>query len=402
MKKSLIIPFLMLVLSVFSNAGAQTFENFTTANSGLPDDFVCGGVAIDTSGNKWFATASGVAVFDNTNWTVYDTSDGLIDMYANAIAVDKNNNVWVGTASGVSRFDGSSWTSFTTADGLIDNNITAIAGDIDGSVWFATLYGASKLSGSVWTDFTTSDGLPSNEILCLTIDSLGNKWFGTMMFGLAKYDNSSVTVINAADKLIDTNVFAVAVDDELNTWAGTWYGASLFDYSNNWMADYDTAQGLFNNYIRDIDIDSKGNVWFALFADYNQEGGISKFDGSSWQSFTMTDGLVDKQVIRMALDSYDNLWIATGMGVSKLSAASGIGSYSRNNGPGVYPSPADDYVVISGNPDDETEIMVFSVSGQKLFSCISDHDVRLNTAGFTNGLYYVRAGTRHSAFVVSH
>jgi len=55
---------------------AQVFTNYSTIN-GLPDNYV-NGVAVDANNNKWFGTQAGVGKFDNTNWTIYTTAQGLL------------------------------------------------------------------------------------------------------------------------------------------------------------------------------------------------------------------------------------------------------------------------------------------------------------------------------------
>ena len=52
-------------------------------------------------GNIWIGTwYGGLARFDGTNWTVYNTSNsGLPDIYAKSIAIDTFGNIWIGTNS---------------------------------------------------------------------------------------------------------------------------------------------------------------------------------------------------------------------------------------------------------------------------------------------------------------
>ena len=43
----------------------------------------------------------GLAKFDDTNWTVYNTSNsGLSDNYVLSLAIDENGNKWIGTRGG--------------------------------------------------------------------------------------------------------------------------------------------------------------------------------------------------------------------------------------------------------------------------------------------------------------
>ncbi|MEI6765904.1 MAG: two-component regulator propeller domain-containing protein [Bacteroidota bacterium] len=405
--KTIINRLIILVLILSGSAvKSQVFTNYTTVE-GLPDNFIIGGVAVDTNNNKWFGTAVGVAKFDDVNWTVYDTADGLVDNYTSCIAVDKNNNVWVGTNFGVSKFDGSAWTTYTTADGLIDNGVIYIAADIDGSVWFATTAGVSKYDGVTWTDFTTTDGLPSNNIDYIAVDAAGNKWFGTVMGGVSMYDNSTFTNISMAtmDSLQDDNVFAVGIDNSGHKFIGTWYGISELDNANNWFANYDTASGLYNNYVRDIKVDSNDNVWVGLFADYNTQGGISKFDGSTWTSYTMADGLVDKQVIRLAVDKNNVVWIATGNGVSKLQDFSGITESNTDNTFRIFPNPATDLlkVDISGLPQEVTNIEIYNAT-QKVreYSLNSNFgSISIPVNELNAGMYFLRLGNSVEKFIIT-
>jgi ligand-binding sensor domain-containing protein len=295
----------------------------------------------------------------------------LVDNYITCIAVDKNNNIWVGTQSGVSKFNGTTWASYTSSDGLIDNAVNYIAGDIDGSVWFATFSGISKFNGTTWTNFTTANGMTTNEITFITVDKFGNKWLATQMKGIMKYNNTTFDSITkaTADSLLDDNVFTIAIDTNGNKWIGTWYGMSEFNNAESWVANFRTVNGLYNDFVRDIGFDSKGKMWIGLYADYNLDGGITRYNGSTWTSYTETDGLIDAQVIRMAIDKQDNLWVATGGGVSKVTDLSGINSYEQNNSFKVYPNPTKDFVNINliGLKDKSSQkLYVFNTLGQKV------------------------------------
>src|SRR6187549_1921549 len=111
--KQHVLIFLLIVfgLDVFP----QAFINYHRFNSPLPDNSVRT-IAIDTQGRKWFGTDYGMAVFDDTNWTVYTTlNSGLTDNTIKCIRFDANDVAWICTGlGGVNKFDGTNWTSFTT------------------------------------------------------------------------------------------------------------------------------------------------------------------------------------------------------------------------------------------------------------------------------------------------
>jgi len=72
----------------------------------LPDKNVeC--IAIDNDGNKWIGTdGGGLAKFDDTNWTVYNTANSsLPNNYISIITIEGNGNKWIATSSGLAVFN---------------------------------------------------------------------------------------------------------------------------------------------------------------------------------------------------------------------------------------------------------------------------------------------------------
>jgi hypothetical protein len=207
------------------------------------------------------------------------------------------------------------------------------------------------------------------------------------------------------DSLQDDNVFAVGIDNFGHTFIGTWYGISELDNTNGWFANYDTASGMYNNYVRDIKVDSNNIVWVGLFADYNTDGGISKFDGSTWTSYTMADGLVDKQVIRLAVDKNNVVWIATGNGVSKLQDFSGITENNAGEAFRIFPNPATDVlnIDISGLPHDVTKIEIYNAT-QKVREYglhYNSGSVSLPLNELNAGMYILKMGSSVEKFIIT-
>jgi ligand-binding sensor domain-containing protein len=69
------------------------------ANSGLPHNDVYA-LAVDGS-DIWIGTWGGLAKFDGTNWTVFNTmNSGLPDDSVYAVAMDGSDTIWAGTRMG--------------------------------------------------------------------------------------------------------------------------------------------------------------------------------------------------------------------------------------------------------------------------------------------------------------
>jgi ligand-binding sensor domain-containing protein len=381
----ILVSFLLTIIKV----QGQNFQNFTTTE-GLPDNFVLG-IAVDTNNVKWVATANGVGRYNDTAWTIFRTADGLVDNYVYCIAVDKNNQIWAGTDYGVSKFNGTTWTNYTTTDGLIDNNINNIYGAADGSVWFASQNGVSKYNLGTFTNYTTTEGLSSNAVSSISSDNAGNLWFCTQMGGVSKFNGTTFTNITktTTDSLLDDNTFAIAFDHDNNRYIGTWYGITKLNSSDAWACNYRLEDGLYNNFVRDMKTDSEGNIWIGMFADYNFDGGISKFNGTSWVSYSVTDGLVNTQVTGLAIDKQNKPWISTGGGVSKLNANTGIEINSANPAVDVYPNPAKNVITINANNQDY-KMTIVDVQGRLMAEqMLLPESNQISINGYTSGIYYI-------------
>ena len=105
----------------------------------MPNNYVLS-IAIDDNGTKWIGTGNGLAAFDGTNWTVYNTSNsGLPGNQVRTIAIDDNGTKWIGTPDGLAAFDGTNWTVYNTSNsGLPRNGVGSIAIDDNGTKWIGT------------------------------------------------------------------------------------------------------------------------------------------------------------------------------------------------------------------------------------------------------------------------
>ncbi|OQA91071.1 MAG: Two component regulator propeller [Elusimicrobia bacterium ADurb.Bin231] len=273
----------------------------------------------------WMGTAGGVVKWNTTNDTyrLYTTIDGLANNDVNSIAIDSAGNKWFGTNSGVSKFDGTNWTTYTTANGLADNDVNSIAIDSSGNKWFGTYGGVSKFDGTSWVTYSTStSGLANNPVVSIVIDSSGNKWSGTWSCGVSKFDGTNWTTYNTSNSgLVSNYVGSIAIDSSVNIWVTT-EGGGVSKFDGTTWTTYNTASGLTNNWVNSIAIDDSGNKWFGT-----DGGGVSKFDGTTWTTYNTASGLADNYVKSIAIDSAGNKWFGTGGGVSMLKAGAANPTY---------------------------------------------------------------------------
>jgi ligand-binding sensor domain-containing protein len=127
-------------------------------------------ITIDSRGNQWFGTDAGaekhVGLKAKENWTLYTTSEGLIQNRIHAIAEDNQGGIWFGTEGGVSRLFNDEWTGYAVADGLASDTVYDISFDSEGNAWFATHRGISQFNGIRFTNIIISSifELPAREL----------------------------------------------------------------------------------------------------------------------------------------------------------------------------------------------------------------------------------------------
>ena len=119
------------------------------------------------------------------------------------------------------------------------------------------------------------------------------------------------THFTETEGLINNSVNCLTIDSDQNVWFGTNNGASMFD-GENWTS-YNTAETpeLLSNSITAIFASTIGSTWFG--SDF----GISVFDGSSWLLFTEADGLGDDRINSITEDENGVIWVGEKDGISK-------------------------------------------------------------------------------------
>lgn len=96
-------------------------------------------MASDKAGNIWVGTTKGLAKYDGTQFTYFDTKTSLLpgNLILNLLA-DKNDRVWIGTPDGLLCIDKDKQTVYDKKNGLKTQRIVGLAQDNSGKVFIAT------------------------------------------------------------------------------------------------------------------------------------------------------------------------------------------------------------------------------------------------------------------------
>lgn len=115
-------------------------------------------------------------------------------------------------------------------------------------------------------------------------------------------------------------VRSLAVEKAANSlWVGTSVGVMEIDLKTIQPKNVFTrSDGLANEYVFGIGIDSKGYKWFGTNA-----GGASRYKDGKWKTYFPMHGLADYWIYCFANDKAGNLWIGTWAGANKYDVNTG-------------------------------------------------------------------------------
>jgi ligand-binding sensor domain-containing protein len=137
--------------------------------------------------------------------------------------------------------------------------LTAIGIAPDGEIWVSAETGIYRYDGYTWQKISPPWlGKTAANVSSMAISEDGTAWFG---FSYMPPDFPPCgTQIEGIEE----------------------YG--VYRYDGKYWTHFTTEDGLVDNKICDIKIDSNGNVWFGSY-----DKGISRFDGETWQSYLISE-----------------------------------------------------------------------------------------------------------------
>ena len=204
-----------------------------------------------------------------------------------------------------------SYTIDNTNGGLSSNRIFSIYRDNQGNIWIGTRRdGVFRFDGKKWRSITTKNGLSGDTVMAITQDNKGNMWFGTNG-GATRFNGLTWTRFTHEDGLPYLRseygyIWDIFLDSKDNLWfAGDAGSVSRYDGSTWKSFTIGTAESRPS--VTAIAEDHQGNIWFGTYG-----GGVTRYDGVEWKLYTSENGLVDDDVVYdIKVDSRGIIWVAT-------------------------------------------------------------------------------------------
>ena len=155
--------------------------------------------------------------------------------------------------------------------------------------------------------------LPFAGTRSIVPDGNGGFWVGTYGGGVAYVDSLGAVTVYGTESVNEIRsdiVSSVAVDKS----GGLWFtqNASYTDMTQNrgigylnggTITWYEKGNEIPDNYVQAIELDEKENVWFGSAV------GLTRYDGTSWKTWTKADGLPADSVGVIKSDGNGGLWV---------------------------------------------------------------------------------------------
>jgi signal transduction histidine kinase/ligand-binding sensor domain-containing protein len=307
---------------------AQRYHVHTyTQEDGLPSSLVWD-VLQDATGRMWFATRTGIAVYDGAQWRTFHQTDGLAHPEQAVLALDANGILWSASPASLtlSRWDGERWNTLPPVPRIEDRPLQI--GSLATGDWGAgdriavglERHGLVVGDGATWRHLGPQEGL-AGEVLALG-STRGGLLVGTEA-GLYRLQGGRLEALPLAFPTApaDGAVRGLAVESLDGGGERVWLAGQ------QWIATLEGPEGTALT-LRHGAL----NLAFPTLADRlvlepdRQDGiffgnalGLARLDGDGvLETLGATSGLVTQGVTSMFLDRERHLWVGSGRGVTKI------------------------------------------------------------------------------------
>lgn len=318
-----------------------------TSREGLPNDFVSN-VHVARSGVLWITTRGGMCQFKNGHLErvyfqtdspgrnpeslgVYEDRRGKLWAFGDTYLVNledgkhlnhfggndaastriwslcegRNGELWIGTSGkGLYCFVDDKFLPVTLHNGELASDVRAICEDRQGNLWLGTHGdGLVRLQRRSVRALDSNAGLPNRSPVCLAVSPQGRTWIGFDRGGLYETTTGNFEPVPSGPAPgLQNLVSTICLGPDSNLWVGT-PGTGLYCLAKRQTLHLTTADGLSDNAILSLAVDSEGALWVGTAARLHRiaDGVIA--------SFGTADGLPDAPVTAIVARRSGGVWI---------------------------------------------------------------------------------------------
>lgn len=249
------------------------------------------------NGDLWLATDRGINVIRKGEVHTLYTEEQPFDSKVNDILL-VGDDVYIATKSGLYIFSNNHLYSVNINDPI---EVNAIIRGVNSSVWLATTNGLYQFDNDVLQYIEFPNGECRGPINAMTRSS-STVWLGIKGVGLCSLDLATLD-ISMFSGFSMPDIQALMYDNKQEVlWVGD-DSKGVIHISNELASVLNKDNGLSDHHIRDIMLDTQGNVWVATYG-----GGVNRIRANSFRLLTKRNGLLNERVSALAVVD-DALWL---------------------------------------------------------------------------------------------
>lgn len=231
---------------------------------------------------------------------------------------DKEGNILLASNDEIHLSFGSRIEFIYKLNNIDTDNIHALTVDSKNRIWFANDDGIFRFDPnglderSKLENYSISYDIGNQKIMSLYEDNYGFIWIGTFGKGIIRLNPNTreQIILTEENGLVNGNVLSIK-GTENEIWFATLGGASKVNLNSNFsdihhipkFNNFQEQEGLSNNFIYHLYIDSQNKVWFAT-----DGSGVSYYeDGQIFP--VLEDSFYDKIVYSVTSDNTGNIWM---------------------------------------------------------------------------------------------
>ena len=291
----------------------------------------------DKKGNIWFVTGQNrIYKYDGTGLVCFTTDDGLAGGRVSSVAEDKAGNLWFGIRLN------------DVPDARGAGGLSMYTGEFSAELKYQTDLDSGNIPGGLKEAFN-NNGFILSHAAGVIVKSAGQRWLiRDLLFSVTASFSSNPDIENIPEDLrqafldnrliLSQNILVTPGEEIPNCWLivdrdnkqtyAAWINRdkiSIYDNRKTYVIrkdngklniarflTYSTQSGLCRDSVTGILEDDDGNLWFRTY-----HGGVSRYDGNSFENFTTKDGLTSNTIRSMVKDGGGKLWFGSqGAGVN--------------------------------------------------------------------------------------
>ncbi len=349
----------------------QSFDFKTYDSSvGLPQNFVYT-LAEAKNGYLWIGTGEGVVKYDGVEFHKVNLADSITDEFVRTIKLANDGAVWVGLNNGIVSIIGDSITNLYI-NPLSSNSISDFTPYGRRGMWvlmqnggiarvndqkvITDFSGYAELQDFILTDIETQKenellvgtnsglyqlkikdnqissmsevkGIPASKInrIVPRKSSKTEYWIATEEAGFYLYNSANGSATQVSDQKMclqlnirNENIQSLVEEDNGDLLLATWGDGVIKLFYDKEQGNFvkslnfSTANGLNNNYIKDILCDVEGNYWFGTYG-----GGISSLIDGSFIFYSLEDIGFKQNKVLAVYAGREELWMGLENGLLK-------------------------------------------------------------------------------------